>query len=358
MFDITRPILSRHNPTTIKIFRPMSIASPSKQLYHSWLSDFTKLFQRPDNKICVVNRLSINIIAILTSDPNERRAEVKSADVELNLSASLFTDNSATTGLKGSVDIDWSSKTLTKEIRVIPKGSSWIFNTDSSGKHYLTILQGEQKASKFPIIGASSYIPNGYQYIVQGDIPCLEDFGVPAAIVLKGLIVKEDKEEEITSPTSPTHEEKATTTPTSIVKKSKSKATPPLIGCSVSIKPEYKSFFGLKTQYKIDIVNNRSDNIYVVLSSIPENITDEKHFEAVMIGPNSGTKFTAYSKKNELTVVLATDDGDLLEDINTSGEECVLTLRYKKTISIGYQWTADESMKPRKITIDKIKDFM
>lgn len=68
----------------------MSSSSPSKRLYHYLFDNICKIFIRPDKRISVINKRDSEIIAILTSDPNERIAEISKAETDLSLSGALF----------------------------------------------------------------------------------------------------------------------------------------------------------------------------------------------------------------------------------------------------------------------------
>ena len=384
----------------------MSSSSPSKKLHHNWLVDLTtSIFCRPDNKIAVVNKMPFAIIAILSTDPNERRSETTSKDYELDLEGSI-TDISAKTGLKGSVQIEWSDKTVRKDFHPIGSGSQWIFNTDYPGNHYLTILKGTQVGSSYPIIGASAFVPLGYEFIVAPDIPIIEGLTVPAVVVKRALNVlvadvdddkhdtdvKHDKDSKhdtdvkhdadddeletevlpfdapIKSPKKTEKSEKSdksdksekseksdkisdTLQPLPTI--TKKKFTTNLVGTSMVSKPDYKHFLGLSTEYKIDVVNQRSHPIYVILSSKPDKPNIPIHHEGVVVPIGTGTTFTCHSKMNELTVIIADNHGECQEDNGYCN-----AIRWKKTISIGKVWTANDEMLSKKYPLKSLEQFI
>ena len=358
-----------------QIFRLlMSGTSPRKDLHHNWLTELaSSLFTRPDKKIAVINKSDIKIIAILTSDPNERRRELTSSDIDVSLSGSV-TDISASTGLKGSVSIQWSDKKLYKEIHPIESGGQWIFNTESDGKHYLTILKAEKEGSSYAIIGASSYVPIGYEYIIGNDMPIIEGLTVPGSVVVKGLNLytatedKDDDGEDEDNKVTPFTEkdkrdrekdkkERAKTEDKEIVKPSIVKKVAPfnpgLVGTSIMARPDYKHFLGMKVEKKISVRNNRSHPIYAILSSMPDKSGVPVHHEAVMIAPRGGTEYSCFSKKNELTVIVADDDGNFVQE----GSNCIV-VRWKRVLEIGNEWTAHSKMVTHPVPMKNLEQFI
>ena len=339
-------------------------------MHYNWLVELGKsLFVKADNRIAVINKRDNDIIAILTSDPNGRMKELKSNDLDISLSGSIQ-DASASIGVKDSFEITWSDKKLTKEIHAIGKNSQWVFNTDDENKHYLTILNGKQVDSYFQVIGATAYIPIGHEVVIGNDIPIIDGLKVPATVVVRGLpsfepitddkysdevtpFTEKDKKEREESDKPDKVEEKKEITKEVVSKATPVKFNPRMIGTSIIPNPKYKTLFGLKTANKIDVLNNRDHPILAILSSVPDKASELVHHEGVIVPSGGGTTFMAFSTVNELTVVIASEDGILVvQDHNH------LAIRWKKSIKIGQQWIANMEMIPRKIPSDILDQYI